>query len=381
MRAFVLVLLFVASALATEQTNDYVLQEYQMPTAFAAVAVSDDGTVVYGAAYDSKVYKSTDRGQTWTAVKTFKSGASFRGLFVDSQGSVFVGRTSTGYLHKGVVSGDSLAFTRPLHFNCHDCPGDKCSKMWHMAEDDSNHLFVGEYGGAFDDTCAYIWKSTDGGDNWGLVYNGTARHIHVMAYDPFSHRIYASHGDGSGRRKYMISTDGGANWTERGGAACRDQPISFVAAPNWRVWGSDCGGSDRNSIFTTHDYEFSGTTWEDMTVHERHSFSGANVAEDGYVWSMTRGPNGLIYAGTTAKSGGTQVGIYISDDDGLTWRKLKDLGNMAQWDGIVWMSNFDDKGYAYYTVQNSGSWTTYRFRAVPADRWRKHDGHSKRSWH
>jgi len=227
--------------------------------------------------------------------------------------------------------------------------------MWKMGEDSSGALYVGEYGGAWTDTCAYIYKSTDDGVHWSEVYSSHCRHVHFVHVDPYSDSVYASLGDGAGRQQLLRSDDAGGTWVVLRDHDCLAQPTSSAFLPGGRIFGSDCGGSTLNRMYTTAD---------DSLFVTRFLLEGQN---DAFVWDMSSNAQGYLYAGTLSKlPEGSLVALYASYDAGLTWCTVREFGVVPTWRGVTSISKFDSEGWAYCAhFLADGTRECFRFRHEP----------------
>jgi len=298
-----------------------------------AVGPSDE---VYGWENHSLLV-SFDYGDTWETVRTFPDSIGCRGLFVNSAGSTFLGLTRTGKLmvtHRRTPR----VWDESLTYKCSDCtPNTNNSAVWKMCEDDRKRLYVGEYGGSWSDTCAFIYRSNDGGQTWSTVYEGTGRHVHFLRYDRWNNVVYASIGDGEGRQQIITSCSGGASWDTLSIDGCLAQPTDMMATEDHRIFGSDCG-SETNCIYRTADNE----TF-DVTL----PLDGQRNA---YVWDIGGDPESFIIAGTVAlMDAWSAVAMYASRDGGATWAVYKKLGTLPEWNGISDITKFDSRGHAYYS--------------------------------
>jgi len=208
---------------------------------------------------DHSLVVSYDYGDTWETVRTFPDTIDCRGLFVNSAGSTFLGLTRTGTLLM-TYRGPPRVWKEPLVYECSDCtPNTNNSAMWKMCEDGRKRLYIGEYGGAWSDTCAYIHMSGDGGQTWTTIFEGTGRHIHFLRYDRWQNAVYASMGDGDGRQLIVKTRNGGATWDTLDISGCLAQPTDMVATETHRVFGSDCSEIE-NRIYRTSDDKIFETT-------------------------------------------------------------------------------------------------------------------------
>jgi photosystem II stability/assembly factor-like uncharacterized protein len=301
--------------------------------------------VVYGWSYGA-LYRSEDFGSSWTQIRDFEPSTGCGGLFVTSQGDVVLG-TSGGYLTIG-RPGDPWEWSTPLTFVCSGGTHPAC--MWKMGEDSEGRLFVGEYGGAWTDTCAYVHRSEDGGCTWALVYSCCCRHVHFVRVDPYTDFVYASIGDGADRQRLVRSVDHGDTWEVLYDEDCLAQPTGFAATPEHRLFGSDCGGGVCNCLYRTCD----DCTFETCAV--------LDGCFDGYIWDMA-GDGNVIVAGTKAKlDEGSETCLLVSYDGGVSWCRAKDFGVVPKWKGVNDISDFDSQGNAYYTfARPTGGFDAFRF--------------------
>ena len=289
---------------------------------------------------DHSLIVSYDYGDTWETVRTFPDSIDCRGLFVNSAGSTFLGLTRTGKLmvtHRGMPR----VWDESLTYGCSDCtPNTNNSTMWKMCEDNRKRVYVGEYGGAWSDTCAFIHRSSDGGQTWTTVYEGAGRHVHFVRYDVWQNAIYAGIGDGEGRQRIIRSRSGGASWDTLSISGCMAQPTDMISTESHRIFGSDCG-NDVNSIYRTADDE----TFETTLL--------LDGLRDAYVWDIGGDAESFIIAGTVARmETWSAVALYASLDGGATWVVLKKLGTLPEWSGATNISRMDSEGHTYYTSRD-----------------------------
>jgi hypothetical protein len=330
------------------------IEEVPLAAPFTCVEVGP-ADVVYGW-YAHSLWQSADRGTTWDRVIQFGDTTGCRGVFVARSGAVFLGPSHCGELWRG-QPGDPWVWTQPLRFRCCNCdnPADN-SRIWKMDEDSSGRLYVGEYGGAWSDTCAYVYRSTDDGDTWTEVYSCNCRHVHFVSVDPYTDIVYAAMGDGAGRQRLVRSVDAGETWEVIRSQDCWAQPISLSFAPRVRIFGSDCGGT-ANSIYCTAD---------DEVFEAQLLLTGES---DAYVWDMSQNADGCTYAGTMGKlPAGSRIALYCSCGAGPTWLPVKEFGVLPEWCGVKDLSRFDSEGWAYCAYSTApGSVAAFRFRQETAD--------------
>ncbi|MCK4510475.1 hypothetical protein KAW64_01990 [bacterium] len=355
----ILTLLVVALALPASATTPYHstngIWEENLNCVFDIIEVGNGDTLYAVCTGPPRLLKrSLDDGATWTTVKTFTRGGGFRSLFVDSKGRVYVGLSGTGKVHRGLVSGDSLAFTDVLTMQCATGAG----SWWYMAEAAAGSLFVGNYAGTVDEHCAAIYRSSTGA-HWSEVYYTAHlnRHIHVVGVDPWSDEVYASIGDTPVTDARIVhSANYGATWDTVRVGDVRCKPVSIAFSPTRRIWGSDVGTASSDS---TNMIEW---TSDDSAYTAALRLTGD---EDNYIWAMGATDQRTIFAGTTGKrASGNDIRMYASWDSGGSWYTVKEFECTGNWQGMGWISRkADNDGFSYYCVTPAGGsgFDSYRF--------------------
>jgi len=90
------------------------------------------------------------------------------------------------------------------------------SYFWHTTTDDLGNTYMGLYTqGDGTERCAYIFKINEAG-KLSIVYYDQARHIHTIAFNPVTKKLYAAQGDDiprlpetKGQSKFLVSSDYG----------------------------------------------------------------------------------------------------------------------------------------------------------------------------
>ncbi len=181
-----------------------------------------------------------------------------------------------------------------------------------------------------------VWKTTDGGLSWDPLFDkqsiSSIGAIAVADSDP--NVIYAGSGEACIRGNISFgdgvykSTDAGKTWTNVGLKETRhigdviihpkNPDIVFVAA-----LGHAYGANPERGIYRTRD---GGKTWEKVLYLDDRT-GGIEVVFDPHnphvlfaaMWEGWRTP-------WTLNSGGDKDGLYRSNDDGTTWKRIEGNG-------------------------------------------------------
>ncbi len=193
-----------------------------------------------------------------------------------------------------------------------------------VTADGQINLYVGTAGGG-------IWKSQNGGQSFSTIFDKYCQSIGALAIEPGNARVvYAGTGESNMRNSVSIgdgmykTTDGGNNWQKIGLDSTEriskiiidpaDKKTIYVAAPGplWKssahrgLYKSTDAGKTWNKILFVNDE----TGCADIAIHPTKS----NIILASF-WQFRRKPYAF-------SSGGSGSGFYKSVDGGKTWTKL-----------------------------------------------------------
>jgi photosystem II stability/assembly factor-like uncharacterized protein len=238
-----------------------------------ALAIDPQSPNIVYAGTTAGLYKSTDRGSTWSIYGT---GLNFLSVAVDPQSSLvlYAGTNGTG-ARKSTDGG--VSWTAVL-----DGQIDAFVSAVAVDPRDSNRLFFGSDVG--------MWASADSGSSW-TKWTMVAR---SFAFDPRNPGVMYVTGDGVYR-----STDNGENFTRMSidvGDGMYDLSMAIDPSVSTTIYVGSYTG-----LWKSTD---SGATWTAFGLAERWGIKGLAV-----------GPaeSGVIYAGTNG------AGLQKSRDGGATW--------------------------------------------------------------
>lgn len=257
----------------------------------AAAGIPDQPNVFYMGQVDGGVWKSTDYGRTWNSI--------FDGEDTQSIGAIAIAPSDSNIIY--VASGEGLH--RP-------------------------DLSVGDG----------IYRSTDAGRTWTHLGLRDGQQIPALAVDPTNpSRLFAAvlghpYGPNAERGIYR-SEDGGQNWTKvlfknenTGGSDVVIDPKSpqviYASLWNDRLGPWEDGNSYQattGGLFKSTD---GGTTWKQLTNGLPDGLVQINVA------IAASDPQRLYATISTNTEGGYAMdkglGVYRSDDAGVSWRRIAD---------------------------------------------------------
>lgn len=276
---------------------------------------------------DGHVVKSTDAGKTWskiTSINTQLSSSVNQLSYVCEDGTLFFAAKDFCLLYKSTPPYSSIK--QVLDVSEGGTYTGNAIRPFQFVQLPTGEMLIGSYQSQF---APRIWKSTDNGDNWRQVYFGTDpkyQHVHRMTVDPYQNpvAIYAGLDRGWGYKtldpdtgKYynesgcvLRSTDGGETWInlyedQRGKPSTVDHGVTYVDPSGYRLLGGEtsiCGG--HSIIRTTDDVNFV------PVLNEGHAVYGPEKL------------NGYIIAGGCGSNGGKNAAIFMSDDEGITWKQI-----------------------------------------------------------
>jgi hypothetical protein len=309
------------------QTNLY-YEDLYFPISNPLPIIDNYGDlIVYARQY---IYSSPDEGVTLN-VASSDSGLNVYGSTKVFQYNDTVTFATTPY----------TGITRSVNGGQFETVLDGSFKSWDIIKDKHGAIYVGTY--QLDDVNTSVFKSTDLGDTWTLVFNkdDSARHVHGMGF--VGDVLYVQLGDfgltpvtsGVGT---WVSSDFGETWTQSQGYLQYTSVLDVLGTPvfggDYNIMGyvSTVGSSGYNSSIFKEQYRNA-------------------------VYSMMYDPvNDVLYGAMSADfNASAPVGIIASADRGKTWGHLIELPSVSH------MSNISSTGYVYVTTNTA---TAIRFHTV-----------------
>ena len=274
------------------------------------------------------VVKSTDAGKTWTKITSINTQLSPSLVnqlsYVCEDGTLFFVAKDYSLLYKSAPPYSSIK--QVLDVSEGGTYTGNAIRPFQFVQLPTGEMLIGSYQSEF---AIRIWKSTDNGDNWTKVFTNTDerfQHIHRMTVDPYQNpvAIYAGMDRGWGYKTLdpdtgkhynesgglLRSTDGGETWInlyddQRGKPSTVDHGVTYVDPSGYRLLGGETGICGGHSIIrTTDDINFVPVLSADHAVYGPEKL------------------NGYIIAGGCGSNGGKNAVIFMSDDEGLTWKQI-----------------------------------------------------------
>ncbi|MDH5643124.1 MAG: hypothetical protein OEY63_02900 [Gemmatimonadota bacterium] len=291
---FVFVLSFSAQAAVAQNTSitEQQLSELHFRQPGPAVsggrihdveALPDDPSTIYVAAASGGIWKTTNKGTTWTPI--------FDDQPTSSMGDIAISRSNSNVLYVGTGGQNN-----------------RQSTSWGNG----------------------VYKSTDAGETWthlGLVetrHIGRVRIHHTNPDIAFVAALGNLWRESEDRGVYR-TTDGGGTWEkvlfidEFTGAVDlvmdpNDSDVLYAATyqRQRRTWGFN-GGGPGSGIYKTTD---GGNTWTELT-------NGIPSGDKGRIGLAIAETNGQVINATIEHAG--EAGIYRSENGGESWTRVNDL--------------------------------------------------------
>ncbi|UCD23144.1 MAG: glycosyl hydrolase, partial [Gemmatimonadota bacterium] len=293
--AFAVVLLCSVTSLASGQsvpiTSD-MLQDLEFRTIGPAVtggrihdveALPHDPSTIYLATASGGIWKSTNKGTTWTPIFEHQPVSTFGDLAIAPSNSDII---------------------------------------WAGTGEQNNRQSTSWGNG--------VYRSDDGGQTWTHVGLDETRHIGEIAVHPTDPNIayVAALGNlwaPSDERGVYKTTDGGASWERVLFVDTFTGVVEMVMDPGdpntlfaatyqrqRRTWGLN-GGGPGSGIYRTTD---AGASWTELT-------NGLPAGDKGRIGLAIAQTSGLILNATVEHA--SESGVYRTEDGGDTWRKVNSL--------------------------------------------------------
>jgi hypothetical protein len=296
-----------------EEARSETIENFVAGQGFITAVLIDDSVIWAGFGVDLK--KSADNGQTWVTKLTKPTADwGWRCIFKAKNGYLYAspqGDTVTedeAGIYRSMDGGENWTCVLALP---------SFTMIWYMAEDSDGRLFAGDYGAS---PSAQIWRSTDNGASFSVVYDqgGIGNHVHALGIDPANDYIYA--GVEVDKLVLVRSIDHGDTWTNiKTGAPCAGAAgIEF--GDGFRLFGGDGIGND--GIWKTTD---------DLNFIQKYA------SESAIYWIKKMGD--VYYASLFNDADGLIPRIIKSTDNGESWTEVKNYGIRPAWAGCSFVSN------------------------------------------
>jgi photosystem II stability/assembly factor-like uncharacterized protein len=163
-----------------------------------------------------------------------------------------------------------------------------------------------------------IYKTTDGGDRWALLYPNTDRdgYWDAIAFWDSTHGIVL--GDPVNGRFTILTTSDGTTWQSQKGPVAEKDEGAFAASGTclftrgareaWFATGGPGGGR----VFHTSD---GGVTWSVSKTPARHDSPNAGI----FSLAFSDARHGVAVGGDYSKPGEAPGNVVITEDGGKTW--------------------------------------------------------------
>lgn len=306
--------------------------------------ITFSGSVLFAAAVDG-IYKSTDNGTTWTAVKIF--AAQCYTVFVDGTniyaGGIFNGiyRSSNDGATWSLISlpefnSVALDFTKlgtDLYVSTYDGVYKSTDNglTWlttnnGMPSAATPTSIIAHNGNLFVSTYAGIYKSTDNAANWTKVYNSVNDTGSLAA---IGENIFMAT-----RQGVLTTSNGGSLWSFVNNGLTGTEITSFLAKGNELFCGTR-----GNGVFRSSDGGASWMPWGFGSIHQDVTALALNGS--------------TILAGTDLGSG-----LYQWTENAFQWSPViapfKQVRSLAVIDGNIYIGTFQN---TYRSENNGSSWT------------------------
>jgi photosystem II stability/assembly factor-like uncharacterized protein len=239
-----------------------------LPTSDAmTVASSQDGTKVWVAGANGRIYYSNNSGTSFSLKYNYDGYSSFDYIATDSTGTKLVAARCASNPVTLLTTSDSgsswQTFPAPV--------SNQCGYYGIALSSNGNQIFVARYNG-------YIYRTTDSGVTWTQLTGAGSRYWKGFAISPDGNTIVASaHNDFA-----YYSTNGGTNWSKASG------PISSY----WQTAALDPTGrvmavaSANGEIYVSVD---SGSTWTEISlgISRQYWYSSAISSDAKYLFLGT----------------------------------------------------------------------------------------------
>ena len=245
-----------------------------------AIAI-DSSHHVYVGTQGGGVFKSTDNGNTWTAMNNGLTAKDVHDIVVTPNGNLFAG-TFAGGVFRSIDGG--LSWTQVNN-------GLEMLFIEDLAVNSSGHLFAGTWEGGG------VYRSIDNGDNWTLQINGITNTYVTAVTVNAGDTLYA----GTWGSGVFRSVDNGDTWTAQSSGMLSANPavVAFGINANGDLFaGMDFG----EGIYKSVD---GGENWTLLSIA-----TGNNV------YAIEADASGTLYAGTYGD------GVFTSSNNGDSWTPI-----------------------------------------------------------
>jgi len=281
---------------------------------------------------DAKVIGySEDGGTTWTQIHTFAVGAGITALIIAGDHIIACNATDSK-LYRSATAAANFAEVLAMS------SGVKLNAGWnHTRRAPTGTIVIGEYKSPNPDIDPKVYKSVDDGATWSTVHTfdrvgDDMDHVHSVAYDPYTGRLWLTYGDST--EGIWYSDNDGTDWT-----VLMDR-TKHVWSDYWNclmpcftgdavLFGYDGGQFPIRAVriekIAPNAHSPAGHAWLVPSVsgtcrtpfpYDRGYCFANGVDRDGRVWGL------VTYAGVDV----AESGVFVSFDGGRTFVLAEGLG-------------------------------------------------------
>jgi len=325
---------------------------YNVSETVRSIAINSSGHIYVGGVFNllngascpSRVAKSIDGGNTWTACGSGSTNHHVYSIAINSSGHIYVGGEFTTF--NGVPCPSRVAKSIDGGNTWTACgSGSTDNFVYSIAINSSGHIYVGGNFTTFNGVpCpSRVAKSIDGGNTWTAIGSGTTSSFILSIAINSSGHIYV-----------------GGNFTTFNGVSCPSRVAKSIDGGNtWTAIGSGSSNSEISLIVIDSNNIYVGgffTTFDGIPCPSRvaKSIDGGNTwtacgsgSTNGNVRSIAINSSGHIYVGgnfTTFNGISCPSRIAKSIDGGNTWTSINSP-NMVINGQIFSIVNYKDSFY------------------------------------
>jgi hypothetical protein len=195
---------------------------------FPALTIDIDGSIMYAAKYNGKIWSSTNYGVTWAEISA-SSTKNWQSIDCGDDGVYIVAGTEDEYVYTSENSGTT--------WDQRDIIGGSTAGDWHV----SLHRVAAGYDIVACDNGGSIWRSDDFGDTWDELTDAGTGNWSCVSYD--NGIIYAAISGGNvyysiddGTNFGTITSAGTASWTCIASSINRVSPKVYIGAATGSIF-------------------------------------------------------------------------------------------------------------------------------------------------